>query len=161
MSHIYICGNLATGKTSVCKELRLLLPSYTYISIDQFREQQKDYSYQSNHKAVTDMNVLIMNTSNAIIELTGAGRNFNKFYATSMCTASKVMRVRLSAERNILLQRVKARTSITSIIHNTNSSPADSIDKIEENLNRKRFDLSFTTTNTTSRKIAKSIVAAL
>lgn len=44
---IWICGNMGSGKSTLCRELKKLLPQYTHMTIDHYRAKNISFSEEA------------------------------------------------------------------------------------------------------------------
>ncbi|EGQ9815627.1 hypothetical protein FV768_06500 [Vibrio parahaemolyticus] len=71
--HIFVFGNLNVGKSTFCKALREKLPTYTLLSLDNYRHMLSDGSLKGEELASRKFVDAVVNTPNAIVEFTGCG----------------------------------------------------------------------------------------
>lgn len=71
--HIYIFGNLNSGKTTLSQKISQSLPSYSYLSLDEFRILYSDGSDKGEQQACERFVATVSQTTDAIIEFSGYG----------------------------------------------------------------------------------------
>jgi predicted nucleotidyltransferase len=71
--HIYIFGNLNSGKTTLSQYICQHLPSFSYLSLDEYRIQYSDGSELGEQQACNHFITAVNQTSDAVIEFSGYG----------------------------------------------------------------------------------------
>lgn len=72
--HIYIFGNLNSGKTTLSKQIQGRLPEFIYLSLDVYRIRFGDGTEQGEQLASEHFLAAIKQQENAIVEFTGYGQ---------------------------------------------------------------------------------------
>ncbi|MBF4395692.1 hypothetical protein EAY12_20700, partial [Vibrio anguillarum] len=72
--HIYIFGNLNSGKTMLSKQMQGRLPEFTYLSLDEYRIRFGDGTEQGEQLACEHFLAAVKQQENAIVEFTGYGQ---------------------------------------------------------------------------------------
>ena len=89
--HIYLFGNLNSGKSTLSKKVSQSLPSYSYLSLDEFRILYSDGSDKGEQQACERFVAAVSQTSDAIIEFSGYGR------------VAELLKLQLKTKRGILI----------------------------------------------------------
>lgn len=71
--HIYIFGNLNSGKTTLSQQICKRLPSYSYLSLDEYRVKYSDGSLLGEQQACDHFVSAVNQVTDAIIEFSGYG----------------------------------------------------------------------------------------
>ncbi|WP_063661995.1 hypothetical protein [Aliivibrio fischeri] len=71
--HIYIFGNLNSGKTMLSQQICKRLPSYSYLSLDEYRVKYSDGSLLGEQQACDYFVSAVNQVTDAIIEFSGYG----------------------------------------------------------------------------------------
>ncbi|PSW66561.1 hypothetical protein C0Z01_20305 [Photobacterium kishitanii] len=93
--HIYLFGNLNSGKSTLSQKLSQFLPSYSYLLLDEFRILYSDGSAQGEQQACERFVAAVSQTSDAIIEFSGYGR------------VAELLKLQLKTKRGILIHCVR------------------------------------------------------
>lgn len=102
---IVIFGNLASGKSSVGKELSKLLPGYKSISADNFRKDFIDsYGHLEEQKTKTLVEAEILTSGNIIWETTLTG-NFSNRVLRKLSFTHKVIKCKIDAPPMLCFNR--------------------------------------------------------
>ncbi|EOA6587755.1 hypothetical protein ACH7VG_003370 [Vibrio vulnificus] len=72
--HIYIFGNLNSGKTTLSKQIQGRLPDFIYLSLDEYRIRFGDGTEQGEQLACEHFLAAVKQQENAIVEFTGYGQ---------------------------------------------------------------------------------------
>lgn len=80
---IFVLGNINAGKTFTAKKLKVKFPSYEVLSIDEYRKNLSDGTYEGEEKTVSAFIRDIKENSNAIIEYSG-GKNITDRFIDSI-----------------------------------------------------------------------------
>lgn len=106
---IFIVGNIASGKTTTCLELKKLMPNYEYISIDDFRRSFNTGKNIAGEEMAQRLFIAKMkNQGYLIIETTGTGRHWLKYLEA---VSGNTLVVRLDCHADICNVRSQNRTA--------------------------------------------------
>ncbi|MGV1717910.1 nucleotidyltransferase domain-containing protein [Vibrio furnissii] len=72
--HIYIFGNLNSGKTTLSQQIQRRLPEFPYLSLDEYRIRFGDGTEQGEQLACEYFLAAVKQQENAIVEFTGYGQ---------------------------------------------------------------------------------------
>ncbi|WP_154180954.1 hypothetical protein [Vibrio furnissii] len=75
--HIYIFGNLNSGKTTLSQQIQRRLPEFPYLSLDEYRIRFGDGTEQGEQLACEYFLAAVKQQENAIVEFTGYGQTAN------------------------------------------------------------------------------------
>lgn len=75
--HIYIFGNLNSGKTTLSQQIQGRLPEFPYLSLDEYRIRFGDGTEQGEQLACEYFLAAVKQQENAIVEFTGYGQTAN------------------------------------------------------------------------------------
>lgn len=89
--HIYLFGNLNSGKSTLSQKISQSLPSYSYLSLDEFRILYSDGSDKGEQQASERFVAAVSQTSDVIIEFSGYGR------------VADLLKLQLKTKRGILI----------------------------------------------------------
>lgn len=71
--HIFIFGNLNSGKSHLAQQLSPHLPNYKYLAIDDYRIKYSDGSLEGKQQAVERFVTAVINQDDALVDFSGCG----------------------------------------------------------------------------------------
>ena len=107
---IFIVGNMASGKSSISKELTKKLKGFKHLELDEFRKKHNpNRTLAGDNKAQMELVEAIKNNKNVIVESTGTGRWYDQYFRHDK--HNKIQVVLLDSTLTLCRERQKKRLS--------------------------------------------------
>ena len=127
---IIVFGNLASGKTTVCKALLKHLHDFSFISADNVRMKfENDFNFKNESLARTIYESELMISKNVIWETTLSGK-FSRNIASKLSQTHNVVKCKIDADPATCLKRFLARPIPTSTVRKDIKENIYSIDEV-------------------------------
>ncbi|WP_027001678.1 hypothetical protein [Hugenholtzia roseola] len=145
-----IIGNLATGKSSLCRQLVADLPQFSYFSIDAYRHQYNlDGSVEGEALAQTRLYQDVLASQKAILEMSGVSQAYRTLKWDAAQAGFRVWVFKLTCEQDTLLDRLQQRAEAGYLLppmpYFQNRAFLSSIQYIDHILGTESADLTFET----------------
>ena len=157
---IAVIGNLATGKSTVCRLLNAELENFAYLSIDQFREIHNASTQRGESNAWQALKIAVYQNDNVIFESSGSSKNYKGIIDLFKSKGGRVVVFKLhcSIHESLIRRRNQIKAGYKPPPYAYQSNMVTTITRIYPILEQIYSDYSFDTSVENPECIVKSIV---
>lgn len=161
---LVIYGNMASGKSTFCKEIIKYLPDYKYVNLDEKRIEAMNVAgltadqREENAKQMCSYDLL--NISKTLYETTGATKYFNEIINT-ISQRSVILYVHIKCSKDVCVKRFYKRREAgqQDLIQFSRHSPEALIRMYDERYNGMRSHIQIESDNQTTDEMVKKVIA--